>query len=111
MAFGFGQVSLKRRTREGGTEALRSRQATANRVWGGIFLPALNQAFHNGEVPSDAAWRRVKLFRGVDTARLRYLTVPECQRLINVCDPGCGAWCRPRCRRVVATRASASARP
>ena len=57
-------------------------------MWGGIFRPALNQAFHNGEVPSDAAWRRVKLFRGVDTARLRYLTVPECQRLINVCDPG-----------------------
>jgi integrase len=29
----------------------------------------------------------VKSFRGVDAARLRYLSVAECRRLVNACDP------------------------
>ncbi len=40
-----------------------------------------------GKVSSDATWRVVKLFKEVDSARLRYLTRDECVRLVNACDP------------------------
>ena len=36
---------------------------------------------------SDAAWRKVKPFRDVETARVRYLTIAEAKRLINACSP------------------------
>ena len=70
----------------GNKDAVRRRQASANRVLT-ILKAALNQAFENGRVPSDTAWRRVKRFKGVDTARLRYLTMAEAKRLINATDP------------------------
>jgi integrase len=73
----------------GEKEAVRQRQASANRVMT-ILKAALNQAFDNGKVASDAAWRKVKRFKGVDAARLRYLTVAEANRLINACDPDFG---------------------
>jgi integrase len=63
----------------------RRRQASANRVFT-ILKAALNHAFHDGKVPSDIAWRKVKPFKGVDTARLRYLTIDEAKRLVDVCD-------------------------
>ena len=50
-----------------------------------------------GKVSSDAAWRVVKLFKEVDSARLRYLTRDECVRLVNACDPDfSGRWYRRR---------------
>ena len=70
----------------GDKEAVRRRQATANRVLT-ILKAALNHAFEAGKVPSDSAWRKVKRFKGVDAARLRYLTLAEARRLINACDP------------------------
>jgi integrase len=70
----------------GDKEAVRRRQASANRVMT-ILKAALNQAFENDKVTSDLAWRKVKRFKGVDAARLRYLTVAEAKRLINACDP------------------------
>ena len=70
----------------GDKDAVRRRQASANRVMT-ILKAALNQSFENGKVASDSAWRKVKRFKGVDAARLRYLTVAEARRLINVCDP------------------------
>jgi integrase len=76
----------KRRKAESGEEARRRRRSTANRTWT-ILKAALNLSFREGHVPSDAAWRRVKSFRGVDAARLRYLSVAECRRLVNACDP------------------------
>jgi integrase len=66
-------------------EAVRRRRSSANRVWT-VLRGALNHAFGEGKVPSDAAWRKVKSFRGVDRARVRYLTVPEATRLINAAD-------------------------
>jgi hypothetical protein len=36
---------------------------------------------------SDDAWRRVKPFKAVDTARVRYLSEAECVRLVNACEP------------------------
>jgi len=71
---------------DGSDEAIRRRKSSANRTWT-ILRAALNHAFHDDLVASDAAWRKVKAFRGVDAARIRYLTVAEAQRLINACAP------------------------
>jgi integrase len=71
---------------DGSEEAIRRRKSSANRTWT-ILRAALNHAFHDDLVASDAAWRKVKAFRGVDAARVRYLTVAEAQRLINACAP------------------------
>ena len=47
---------------------------------------ALNHAFRDGLVASDGAWRKVKSFKSVDAARVRYLTVEEARRLVNASD-------------------------
>ena len=60
--------------------------ASANRTWT-VLRALLNHAFREGKAESDLAWRKVKPFRSVDTARQRYLSVAEARRLINACDP------------------------
>jgi integrase len=92
----LAQAAPRLRTREGeeqkhrkpaGTEdARRARRASANRCWT-VLRAALNHAFHDGNAESDLAWRKVKPFRSVDAARLRYLSIDEARRLINACDP------------------------
>jgi integrase len=67
-------------------EGIRRRRATANRIVA-ILKAALNHAYRNGYVPSDEAWRRVKLFKNTTSARMRYLTIAEAQRLLNACEP------------------------
>jgi len=74
---------------------VRKRRSSANRVLT-ILKAALNLAFENGKVGSDAAWRKVKRFKGVDAARLRYLTVAEAKRLINACHPSFESWYKRR---------------
>jgi integrase len=74
------------RKREKGDEALRRRRSTVNRIVA-ILRAALTNAFREGLVASDQAWRRIKLFENVTAARVQYLTVAEAQRLINACDP------------------------
>jgi integrase len=69
-----------------GEEALRRRRSSVNRI-AAILKAALSNAFREGLVASDQAWRRVKLFENVTAARVRYLKVAEAQRLINACDP------------------------
>ena len=64
----------------------RARRASANRVLT-ILKAALNRAYHDGKVPTDDAWRRVKPFSNADAARLRYLSRDECTRLLNACEP------------------------
>ena len=61
-----------------GEDAKRARRATVNRIWA-ILRAALNQAFRDSLVPSDAEWRKVKPFKKTDRARLRYLEVAEAQ--------------------------------
>jgi integrase len=68
------------------TDGIRRRRVSANLVLA-IFKAALNLAWREGRTPSDAAWRRVRPFEGVDAARVRYLTVAECKRLINAAAP------------------------
>ena len=69
-----------------GEDAVRARRATANRVLT-VLKAALNHAFREGRLPSDAAWRRAKAFKGADAARLRYLGEEEARRLLNACPP------------------------
>jgi integrase len=67
-------------------EGIRKRRATANRVLT-VLKAALNHAWKAGHVASDDAWRRVRPFKGVETARVRYLTEAECVRLVNASAP------------------------
>ena len=67
-------------------EVQRQRKSSANRVMTNLRA-ALNYAFEHNKVASDAAWKRVKAFKSADAARLRYLTIAEAKRLINVCEP------------------------
>lgn len=66
----------------GDPETIRQRRVSANRILASLKA-ALNLAWRNGKVPSDGAWRRVKPFRGADSARVRYLTIAEAKRLVN----------------------------
>jgi len=47
----------------------------------------LNHAFIAGHIGSDLAWRRVRPFKGVDVAKVRYLSIAESKRLINAANP------------------------
>jgi integrase len=67
-------------------DARRARRATANRTWT-VLRAALNHAYRDGKIASDEAWRKVKPYRSVDRARIRYLTIAEAKRLINACEP------------------------
>jgi len=78
------------RARSDDADIGRARRASANRIRTVLFR-ALNLAYEHGHVSSDQAWRRVKPFKGVTKARLRYLSVAEAKRLIN----GAGAEFRP----------------
>jgi integrase len=70
-----------------GDEAVRRRRASANRVLT-MLKAALNHAYDEGHVSNRDAWgRKLKPFRDVEVARIRYLTVAEAQRLINATDP------------------------
>jgi integrase len=65
-------------------DARRARKATANRILT-MLKAALNRAFHADRVSSDSAWRKVKPFRKVDEAVVRYLSPTEARRLVAAC--------------------------
>lgn len=67
-------------------DGIRKRRATANRVLT-VLKAALNHAWKGGNAASDDAWRRVRPFRAVETARVRYLSEAECVRLVNASEP------------------------
>ena len=67
-------------------DAVRARQATANRVMT-ILKAALNHAYAEGLASSDEAWKKTKTFKQADAAVIAYLSTAECQRLVNACRP------------------------
>ncbi len=67
-------------------DAIRRRRASANRTLT-VLKAALNRAWREGEVASDAEWRRVEPYEAVEMARTRYLTIAEAQRLVNAAAP------------------------
>jgi integrase len=82
----------RHREAPGGPEAQRARRSTANRVLT-VLKAALNHAHahppegHETTVAAfdPEAWRKIKPYRGADAARVRYLQVDECRRLLNAC--------------------------
>ena len=68
-------------------DARRARKATANRILT-MLKAALNRAFYADRVSSDSAWRKVKPFRKVDEAVVRYLSPAEARRLVRACPGG-----------------------
>jgi integrase len=72
--------------RPGDEEVERKRKVSANRVMA-MLKAALNLAFKTGKVSSDQAWRHVNPYHGVVEARTRYLSLAECDRLLNACAP------------------------
>ena len=64
----------------------RARKVSANRALVSLKA-ALNRAVDDGLVDGPGAWSKVKVFRGVDAARARYLESEELDRLVNVCVP------------------------
>jgi integrase len=67
-------------------ERKRRKKSTLNRVINNVKA-CLNRAFQNGHISSDAAWRRLRKFKGADGARTQWLTVDQCRRLINAAAP------------------------
>ena len=77
---------VKHRPEAKGDEAIRARRASANRVLT-MLKAILNHAYDEGHLPNRDAWgRKLKPFRDVERARLRFLTEPEATRLINAAD-------------------------
>jgi len=62
---------------------IRSRKATANRVWT-LLRAALNHASEEKGYP-DAGWAGVRAFRGTQVARVRFLSAVEQVRFVNAC--------------------------
>ena len=67
-------------------EALRRRKERVNRVLNNV-LACLNHAFDNEKVPTNAAWSKLKRFKGTEQPRVRWLDLDETRRLINACAP------------------------
>lgn len=68
-------------------DALRRRQATANRVLT-VLKAALNYAkTESRRIATDAAWVDVKPFAKVDVPKVRFLTEDEVSAVVEKCDP------------------------
>lgn len=65
-------------------DARRARKASANRILT-MLKAALNRAFNAGRISSDGVWRKVKPFKRVDEAVVRYLTPAEARKLVRAC--------------------------
>lgn len=81
------QVGINYAQKDNSTEGIRKRKATANRILT-TLKAALNHAWQDGLIASDEAWRKVKPFHHVNAPKICFLSVQECERLINTCEPG-----------------------
>lgn len=66
-------------------EAVRRRRSTANRMLN-LLRAALNHAWREGAICDPDTWRRIRPFRETEVPRVRYLSAPECHRLLEACD-------------------------
>lgn len=69
------------------SEGQRRRRDTANRTLT-TLKAAMNWAVANDLADDDRAWKRVKPYRSVGAVRVRFLTAPEQQRLLNTTSGG-----------------------
>lgn len=68
-------------------EEKRARKDTANRILTNL-RSALNLARANGKVTGSTPWKDVEKYKNVGAARVRFLSVEEQRRLVNVCPAG-----------------------
>jgi len=66
-------------------EIIRRRKVTSNRALT-TLKAALTLAFRDGKVDSTAAWKRVRALKGVERARVWYLSKDEIPRLAEACS-------------------------
>ncbi len=81
----FGK-KINRRTAPKTAADKMARKSTANRILT-VFKAMLNKAFNDGDITSNATWRKVKPYKNVDQARIRFLTDAEGGRLVTACQP------------------------
>jgi integrase len=67
-------------------DAMRKRQATANRILS-VLKAALNYAAKETHITTDAAWKDVSPFERVDVPKVRFLTADEVTALVANCGP------------------------
>lgn len=67
-----------------GDDHARRRKSTANRILT-VLKAALNHAWREKKITSDAEWRLVEPYESVDSARIRFLSIDEAKRLVNAC--------------------------
>lgn len=67
-------------------ERQRRKRSSINRVINYVKA-CLTRAYLDGYVATDEAWRRLRKFKGVDAARIHWLTLEQSRRLINACSP------------------------
>jgi integrase len=70
-------------------QAKRARRATTNRLLTSLKA-GLNFAYKRGLTNSDRAWRLLARLPDADAQRPGFLTIAECQRLINAADEASG---------------------
>jgi len=80
-------VGYRQRVRPPAEDEVRRRRVTANKTWA-LLRAALNRAFNDGKIASNVAWRGIEKYKGVSTARGRFLSLDECQRLLNAAQGG-----------------------
>jgi integrase len=87
----YGLAASPRRTRAGVADApvtddeKRKRRNSANRVWG-VLSAALNLAFADGHIDTDAGWKRVRPLREATAARVRRFTAGEARALVEAAE-------------------------
>jgi integrase len=79
-------MAVRQSRRLDAAEAKRRRKSTVNRVMT-ILKACLNHAHSRRRVANRDSWSRLKKFRAVDSARLRWLSLDETTRLLNACPP------------------------
>lgn len=67
-------------------EVRRKRRITANNTFTDL-RSALNMAFGDGKIESNAAWRHVRIFTRVNRARTDILTWEQAKRLVDLATP------------------------
>jgi integrase len=92
----LANAAPRKRTKEGAEQAyrtfdandpdaLRKRQASANRILT-VLKAALNHAHTERRVASKAAWEAVKPFRNVDVPKVRFLSAKELKSFVPKCE-------------------------
>lgn len=81
-----GQRQRHKTVLKGDADTLRQRRASANRVLT-LLKAALNYAWRENRVASDTAWRRVRPFPAVESARTVFLSIEQANKLIDAASP------------------------